>query len=512
MADQNPFSPTRLPIPSASTASSIPSTIPQPKMDPNRRRSLLLPRGTLVAAAQRGEIGPSSPSPSKLMRPTTMFGGDMQSLAALSARFAEEDETETGSDGQEDARAAAHARLTGERGPAQTQAKSKLGVFRSQSLRKGPPETTRTTTTRSHTRNTSTTSGLSSRPLSTLTESRRPSRPDSVASTSSIKSATESTASRTKLPTNPNTNTALRRPPSTTSRHTRTQSALPTSSGIALPRPTDFKRQASIAEGVDPFKRPAFSTLQQHYSPRKNSAPKPASSTLIHPPSAVDVNSALPLDIQFLQARLLQLSILHRDFSTTQQAWEDDAKVKLQKKFDVVAQQCDIVQSQERDVRKNINIHVLQEWGAGDSGLLAENVRLFSSVVQEVLCLVETDGRVQQVLDVFEAWIEYVDNIWSTRHISPASSGETEFIDSLGEAWRSECRALMRRLGALGRVLDGLEKPGEGSSLSALMQGAGDLRKGAVEELGTVLKLEGDIVLKEGAWVTQAVAALEVHP
>jgi hypothetical protein len=182
----------------------------------------------------------------------------------------------------------------------------------------------------------------------------------------------------------------------------------------------------------------------------------------------------------------------------------------LQKKFNVVAQKCEAVQNKERDVRKNINIHVLQEWGAGDSGLLAENVRLFSSVVQEVLSLVETDGRVQQVLDVFEAWIEYVDNIWSTRHTSPASAGETEFIDSLGEAWRSECRALMRRLGALGRVLDGLEKPGEGSSLSALMQGVGELRKGAVEELGVVLKLEANVVSKEGTWVNQAVGALEV--
>jgi hypothetical protein len=73
-----------------------------------------------------------------------MFGGDMPSLAELSAQFAEEEEVgdslgaaSSTSQEKEDARAAAHARLTGGgESRIQSTAKPKTGIARSQSLRK----------------------------------------------------------------------------------------------------------------------------------------------------------------------------------------------------------------------------------------------------------------------------------------------------------------------------------------------------------------------------------------
>jgi hypothetical protein len=231
---------------------------------------------------------------------------------------------------------------------------------------------------------------------------------------------------------------------------------------------------------------------------------------LINAPSAVDATSTLSLDVQLLQARLFQLSILHRDSESTEKSWEDDARRKLHRKFDDVAKKCESVQETERGVRQNVNVNALKEWGAGDAGLLAENVQLLASVVEEVMVLVEEDGRVYGVLSIFEEWMTYVNNIWQIRQSAP-SRGETEFIEGLGEKWRAECRALMRRLGALGRVLDGLERAQEGSSLYSVMENVRKLRSGAVEELKTVLSIEEDIVKREKVWVDEMIGGLDRH-
>jgi hypothetical protein len=228
---------------------------------------------------------------------------------------------------------------------------------------------------------------------------------------------------------------------------------------------------------------------------------------LINAHSAVDTSS-LSIDVQLLQARLLQLTILHRDLGSTQKSWEDDAKRKLHRKFDDVAKKCERVQEKERDVRKTVNVQALKEWGADDSGLLAENVQLLASVVEEVMVLVEEDGRVHGVLAIFEEWMNYVDSIWSIRQ-STSSQGEIDFIDGLGEKWRAECRALMRRLGALGRVLEGLERAEEGSSLFSLMENVAQLRGGVMEELKTVLRIEEDVVMREKIWVDEMIGGLE---
>src|ERR1700761_8394068 len=148
MAEDDLRSPTRLPVPSHSSQ--------LPKADGSRRRSLLLPKGTMVAAAQRGALSPTKNSKQRAM---TMYGaGDMQSLAALSAQFAADSDTSRASSPEmKDARAAAHARLTGY--TKSTDTKSKIGLGRSQSVRKQAPtaDTTRPPKTRSHARNPSTT-------------------------------------------------------------------------------------------------------------------------------------------------------------------------------------------------------------------------------------------------------------------------------------------------------------------------------------------------------------------
>ena len=171
-----------------------------------------------------------------------------------------------------------------------------------------------------------------------------------------------------------------------------------------------------------------------------------------------------------------------------------------------MARQCGSVQLKEKEGRKRVNVNALKEWSAGDTGLLAENVQVLAGVVTEVMQLVERDGRVQRLLDSFEEWIAWVEEVWAQRD---GEASDVKFIEGLADVWRSEAVALVRRMGGLGRVLDGLEHAREGSSLHALMNGTGQLLEGVVGEMKIVLILEKDIVDREKTWVDGKIRLLE---
>jgi hypothetical protein len=199
---------------------------------------------------------------------------------------------------------------------------------------------------------------------------------------------------------------------------------------------------------------------------------------------------------------------LHRESSVTLKSWENDARRKLRKKFDTVAIKCASVQQKEMEARKRSNVNALKEWAAGDALLMAENVQVLAGVVTEVMQLVEPEGRVSGVLDIFEEWITYTDTVWESRH-QHKGQADVEFVESLGGAWKDEVKALMRRLAALNRVLDGLERPRDGSSLGAVWDGVGELVRMVGEELKAVSMLEIEIVETEKRYVDLKVAVLE---
>lgn len=484
---------------------------------------MLLPPGTMVAASQRTTRS-SVAAPKQRPVTTSFLGGDLPNLADLRAQFAEEEEAQgspgsasTASQEKDDARAAAHAKLTGGgESKIQSIAKPKTGIARTQSLRKPGTVGERPQSMLPPTRSQAASATRTSRPLSTLAETKKRTapRPVSSASTGSTKSPTDPVAPRAKLP--PPTNApGLRRAPTTTTRHTRAQSALPAApaaqgANSSLPR-LGLSRRPTLESNPSLGPKPAFNTLQQHYSPQKTRGPKPASASLIHsqPPST---ESSLPLETQLLQARLLQLSILHREAVPALHSWETSARLKLSQKFKAVARQCQFVQEKELQVRRDANVSALKEWCGGDSGSLAENIQVLSNVITETTQLLEPGGRVEEVIGVFSDWLGLVEGIWDLReenHGSNSIGSEFDFIDGLGETWEAEAAGLGRRLGGLGRMVEGLDMPRKESSLWDLMSLVKLLIEGAVDELGVVGKVQREVVEREKRWVNERVAGME---
>lgn len=169
---------------------------------------------------------------------------------------------------------------------------------------------------------------------------------------------------------------------------------------------------------------------------------------------------------------------------------------------------------QEREAALRANVSALAEWGGSgvdgsvDSGALGDNVQALAGVVLEadVLCDQAT-GRVGAAVGAFGAWIEAVEEMWAARE-EGSGAAAVEFIDGLGEEWREEGKALIRRLSGLLGILDGLERPREGSSVALVMQRVRDILAGSIEELEMVLLTEKLVVRMESDWVDQQLSAM----
>lgn len=183
-----------------------------------------------------------------------------------------------------------------------------------------------------------------------------------------------------------------------------------------------------------------------------------------------------------------------------------DARRKLRAKFTDVAAEAGIVAGKERDVRRRLNTAALKTWGKGDMALLGENVAQLSGVLGEVLALVEDGGRVHQALEMFEAWIAWVEAIYRGREAR--GTRDVEFVEGLGEGWRGEVNVLVRKLQGMARQVAGLGKVEGGSSLQEILEGVGQLISGSVEELRAVEALEREVVGREGRWVDEQVAGI----
>jgi hypothetical protein len=229
---------------------------------------------------------------------------------------------------------------------------------------------------------------------------------------------------------------------------------------------------------------------------------------LIHAPTIDITTASLALEPQYQQTHLLQLTLLHSAFHSIYTTWSASARRALAHKFADAVGHAAAVKEAERESRLRTNVAALAEWGGGPDGLLGEHVQQLAGVVQEaeMLCDAET-GRVRNVVEGFGAWIECVEEMWRARE-EGSGAAAVEFIDGLGEEWREEGRVLLRRLGGLVSVLDGLERPREGSSVAAVMRDVGALLVGCLEELDTVLKMERMVVNMENEWVDQQLADL----
>lgn len=389
-----------------------------------------------------------------------------------------------------------------------------MDLSRSQSLRKASASTasSQLPTARSHVRTQSTstvtttgksTAGQQERPKSLLVPSIGSVKP-SIRGSATVADVTGGQKSSTRL-------MALKRSASVKSKPEATDDstvppirietdhqALSTSSRHREPPKEDVRKQP----------RPAFSTLQQHFTPRK--AGKAPTSTFLHPVAPEVGPDSIPSELASLQSELLQLHLLHVSSAETVGQWELSAKRSLHCKFDEVKGLYQVMREIERRGQEQQNVRALRDWNSGNSSFgLSEHIHILSGPLHELPSLVDPDGRFRRLVGEFQRWTTWVEEVWTARNgcIVPRS-GDLVSVEGLGDSWKEEVAALTRKLTSLARDLDKLTQPTPGSSVACIVGTCKELLCGILDELRVMQTIEAGIVAREREWVEAQLKAI----
>jgi len=247
--------------------------------------------------------------------------------------------------------------------------------------------------------------------------------------------------------------------------------------------------------------RPAFSTLQQHFTPRKTA--KAPTSVYLHPVSDTSTQS-LPPDIVSLQSELLQLHLLHESSAQTSKRWELSAKQSLRNKFEEVASLSEVMRDNERLGQEQKNLLAFRDWnGTNTTSGLFEHIQTLSGPLHELPSLMEPGSRLNRLVDDFDGWLSEVEQVWLARDSLREGSADSKSLEGLGDAWKEQNAALTRKLTVFLRLLEKLPQPTHGSSIACVVSACKQLLDGLLAELQTMKAIEVGVVAKEKQWIEE---------
>ncbi|ROT35708.1 hypothetical protein SODALDRAFT_352625 [Sodiomyces alkalinus F11] len=370
------------------------------------------------------------------------------------------------------------------------------------------------------------------------------------------------TRSRSPHARNPSTAEREDRRPQTTSRSlstatTTSSMATSTSSSRTPPLTSDTTTSLSSKPTPQLSKRPAFTTLQQHYSPLRKTGPKPLTATYLAPPSPSKrpANIAASAETTRLQTELLQLHLLHRDAPATHASWHASARRALEARHADLALHNRQVSDAEVEVVERANVATLLAWGgtgaATGVGTLEQKIQVLDAVLTGLWGLDSPGGRYARVARRFERWCDRMVGADALRQRISSQDHDDAFLLLLGlgeagngtgngngtavedghvlvggldDAWKDDVAGLVRRLdgwrrqlhhlgdapridGAAGAASAHENSAGDGgkqemvSSLCRILEGCRSLVGDMLAELAIMEDIERAAVENETDWI-----------
>jgi hypothetical protein len=132
---------------------------------------------------------------------------------------------------------------------------------------------------------------------------------------------------------------------------------------------------------------------------------------------------------------------------------------------------------------------------------LVEYIQILSGPLHELPSLLGAGGRFERLIGEFEHWISRVEHLSSRRLTSTLNDGNLDSVEGLGDSWKAENAALIRKVTSFARDLDQVQRPSEGSSIASIVDTCKALLNGLSEELHVIQAIEAAVVAKENEWV-----------
>ena len=277
-------------------------------------------------------------------------------------------------------------------------------------------------------------------------------------------------------------------------------------------------RKVSVKR-ADPGQRTSkpteFTTLQQHFTPRKG--PKALTSSFLVPsPSKLPRPDAISAEVARNQAELLQLLVLHSSSFKIQAQWKQSAYVKMEEIFTETSNQQTQLLDHERQMQQRLNYLALQEWADGSKfgHGLEERMQILGPLLQEVLSVTDIRGRYTKVIDEFEDWSVRTQSVTKTRDAAGSiSDGNTilEFVEELSPHWKSETNSLSRKLSLQSQQLEDIGHAIKGSSLATILDNLQKYVRSMLEELALIQTFEHDTLVAERHHIEAMMSSLNLE-
>ncbi|KAK7435380.1 hypothetical protein CaCOL14_006455 [Colletotrichum acutatum] len=383
------------------------------------------------------------------------------------------------------------------------------------------------------------TSSYTNSSASTTTRPRPPSATDRLSSkpsVSSLSSATTTTSTRTARAGSTTTappRLSLKQPHKPPSQSQ--QASQPPHLAARQQAQQRHPSPTSPPRTTKPVLRPAFSTLQQHYSPAKSLAPKPLTATYLAAPSPskLPANIALTAETARLQTELLQLHLLHRDLPQVTSQWHATARSKLAARHADLAASARGLATLESDAAEHRNIAALRNWGATPSTggktsflPLEDRIQRLDALLTSLWSLDSPGGKHHRLVRAFERWASSLADLEAARARAEDGADPSALLDDnadvrfgggLDARWKDDAAALVRRLEGWDAQLRELEYRGDddedvaagagtdtttqASSLKRMLDGCASLVKDMLDELAVMEDIEAAAVERENEWI-----------
>ncbi|KAI9735659.1 MAG: hypothetical protein M1834_001675 [Cirrosporium novae-zelandiae] len=270
------------------------------------------------------------------------------------------------------------------------------------------------------------------------------------------------------------------------------------------------QEHGNILEKSRQVKRPAFSTYQQHFTPRKTT--KALTATFLHPPSQAPDSSVSSYDTR-LQAELLQLHLLHRESSQVQQDWDLSARKHFEESFTSLVSFDRKTREAGVQAVEARNLNAVSQWNGGSSDYQpVERIQRLAQVIQEVSSLTHNSGRYTIFSKQFEEWYMWAQSQIQNRNDSKSSEDAApQLIESLGDGWRREASALERKLVLCVRDLESLEGAPAGSALAQVLVSHKEITTILLDQTKTMQVIEREMVSRDRQWLEAIVQEISTQ-
>ena len=276
------------------------------------------------------------------------------------------------------------------------------------------------------------------------------------------------------------------------------QQVRPTAAPEPLPLKNFPQRQSFVKHP-----RPAFSAMQQHFSPKKSiqpDAPDLSSQTA----SKGEIPSTGVFQIQL---ELAQLHLLHRSSLSVQSEWEKSAKELFEHQFNALYERHTELKEVAQQQQSLVNQLSLVEWARGRSGAqISESVLLLSHNISEVCSLVEPGGKYTHILEVFESWFAQALRVREQRESGTQQIGrKLDFIEGIGDGWKAEAMVLEREMTYSARDLKNFGEVRSASDLCRVLSMYRKMMTGLLEELDLIQWIENEMMTRESSWIASTI-------